>query len=173
MELKKIAIQTLLYIAKALKMETKDMMVLFNEGMQSMRINYYPPCPQPEQVIGLTQHSDADGITFLLELNEVEGLQIKKDGIWIPIKPLPDAFIIVTNGQYKSIEHRAVVNSKKERLSIATFLNPKLDCEIGPAPSLITSETPPKYTRVTVVDFFKNLFSTELKRKSNLVQYYI
>jgi len=87
--------KTLVYIAKALKMETKDVTELFEEaGMQSMRMNYYPPCPQPEQVIGLTPHSDAVGITFLLELNEVHGLQIRKDGIWIPVVPLPDAFIV-------------------------------------------------------------------------------
>ena len=93
-ELKNTAIKTLLYIAKALKMESKDMKVLFEEGMQAMRMNYYPPCPQPEQVIGLTPHSDAVGITFLLQLNEVSGLQIRKDEIWIPIKPLPNAFIV-------------------------------------------------------------------------------
>ncbi|KAJ0604107.1 putative codeine 3-O-demethylase [Helianthus annuus] len=179
-EIMNTAKKTLLYIAKALKMETKDLMVLFEEGMQSMRMNYYPPCPQPEQVIGLTPHSDAVGITFLLELNEVHGLQIRKDGIWIPIIPLPNSFIvnigeileIVTNGQYKSVEHRATVNSERERLSIATFINPK-DGEIGPAPSIVTPETPPKFTRVTTSDFFKNLFSKELKRKSNLEQYYI
>lgn len=70
------------------------MIVLFEEGMQSMRMNYYPPCPQPDQVIGLTPHSDAVGITFLLELNGVEGLQIRKDDIWIPVKPLPNAFVV-------------------------------------------------------------------------------
>ncbi|PWA37288.1 oxoglutarate/iron-dependent dioxygenase [Artemisia annua] len=180
-ELKNTAIKTLLYIAKALKMESKDMIVLFEEGMQGMRMNYYPPCPQPEQVIGLTPHSDAVGITFLLQLNEVPGLQIRKDEIWIPIKPLPNAFIvnigeileIVTNGQYKSVEHRAIVNSEKERLSIATFLSPKLDGDLGPAPSLITPKTPPKFTRVAVADFFKNLFSRELNRKTNLEQYYV
>lgn len=75
-------------------MDTKDMIVLFEEGMQSMRMNYYPPCPQPDQVIGLTPHSDAVGITFLLELNGVEGLQIRKDDIWIPVKPLPNAFVV-------------------------------------------------------------------------------
>ncbi|KAI3686870.1 hypothetical protein L1987_80559 [Smallanthus sonchifolius] len=180
-ELKNIAIKTLYYIANALKMDTKDLMVLFEEAMQSMRMNYYPPCPQPEHAIGLTPHSDAVGITFLLELNEVQGLQIRKDGIWIPVVPLPNAFIvnigeileIVTNGRYKSIEHRAIVNSERERLSIATFLTPNLDGELGPAPSLITPETPPKFTRVTVADYLKNLFSRELKRKTNLEQYYI
>ncbi|KAK1439366.1 hypothetical protein QVD17_05183 [Tagetes erecta] len=181
-ELKNTALKTLVYIAKALKMESKEMTELFEEaGMQSMRMNYYPPCPQPEQVIGLTPHSDAVGITFLLELNQVHGLQIRKDDTWIPIIPLPNAFIvnigeiieIVTNGEYKSIEHRATINSEKERLSIATFLSPNLDGELGPAPSLLAPETPPKFTRVKVAEFFKNLFSRELKRKTNLEQYYI
>ena len=34
---------------------------------------------------------------------------------------------IVTNGAYRSIEHRATVNSIKERLSVATFYSPKLN----------------------------------------------
>ncbi|XP_071703406.1 oxoglutarate-dependent flavonoid 7-O-demethylase 1-like [Rutidosis leptorrhynchoides] len=180
-ELKNVALKTLLYIAKALNIDAKDITVLFDEGMQAFRMNYCPPCPQPEQVIGLAPHADAVGITFFLELNEVEGLQIKKDDIWIPVRPLPDAFIvnigdiieIVTNGQYKSVEHRAVVNSEKERLSIATFLSPNLEGDLGPAPSLITPETPAKLKRVATVDFFKNLFSKDLKRKTNVEQYYV
>ena len=59
-----------------------------------MRMNYYPPCPQLEKVIGLTPHSDAVGLTILLQLNEVEGLQIRKDGRSVPVKPLTNAFII-------------------------------------------------------------------------------
>ncbi|MFS7924790.1 putative codeine 3-O-demethylase [Helianthus anomalus] len=180
-EVMNAAKKTLLYIAKALNMETTDLMALFEEGMQSMRMNYYPPCPQPEQVIGLAPHSDAVGVTFLLELNEVHGLEIRKDGAWIPITPLHNAFIvnigeileIVTNGQYKSIEHRATVNAEGERLSIATFINPNINGEIGPAPSLATAETPPNFARVATLDFFQNLFSKELKGKSNLEQYRI
>jgi len=57
-------------------------------------MNYYPPFPEPEKVIGLTNHSDASALTILLQLNQVEGLQIRKDGMWIPVKPLPDAFVI-------------------------------------------------------------------------------
>ncbi|KAL8200188.1 hypothetical protein R6Q57_011527 [Mikania cordata] len=180
-ELKNAALKTLLCIAKALKMETEDMRILFDQGMQGMRMNYYPHCPQPEQVIGLSPHSDSAGITFLLQLNEVEGLQVRKDDKWIPVKPLTNAFVVnigdilemVTNGQYKSIEHRATVNAHKERLSIATFLSPNLDGGIGPASSLITPQTPPKFRRVTIVDYFKNFFSNELKSKTNLEKYYI
>ena len=45
-------------------------------------------------MIGLNPHSDGIGLTILLQINETEGLQIKKDGIWVPVKPLPNAFIV-------------------------------------------------------------------------------
>jgi isopenicillin N synthase-like dioxygenase len=82
------------FMAKALRMEYNDMKNLFEDGWQSLRMNYYPPCPQPELAIGLNAHSDACGLTILLQLNEMEGLQIRKDGMWIPVKPLSNAFIV-------------------------------------------------------------------------------
>ncbi|KAG8385355.1 hypothetical protein BUALT_Bualt03G0034500 [Buddleja alternifolia] len=157
-EVKVLAIKMLNFMAKALHMKAEEMKTLFKEVSQSMRMNYYPPCPQPELVTGLYPHSDANALTILLQVNEIEGLQIKKDGFWIPVSPLPNAFVInigdileiVTNGAYRSIEHRATVNTKKERLSIATFHSPNLDCDIGPAPSLVAPETPAKFRRTTV-----------------------
>ena len=93
-ELKALAMKILDLIAKALRMEAMDMKELFEEGWQSIRMNYYPPCPQPELVIGLNPHSDAVGLTILLQVNEMEGLQISKNGMWIPVKPLPNAFVV-------------------------------------------------------------------------------
>ncbi|GMH30241.1 hypothetical protein Nepgr_032084 [Nepenthes gracilis] len=173
-ELRKLALKLLECMAKALKINENDMRVLFEEGMQEMRMNYYPPCPQPDMVVGLSPHSDASGLTILLQVNEIEGLQIKKDGNWIPIKALSNAFVvnigdileIVTNGIYRSIEHRAIVNSVNERMSIATFYSAKLDGEIGSAPSLITPQTPARFKRIAVIDFFKGFFSRELRGKS-------
>lgn len=93
MELKNLGITILGKMAQALKIEAEEVEELFGNGFQSMRMNYYPPCPQPDKVIGLTPHSDAVGLTILLQVNEVEGLQVKKDGKWVPVKPLPNAFI--------------------------------------------------------------------------------
>ncbi|CAA7051383.1 unnamed protein product [Microthlaspi erraticum] len=84
-----------------------------------------------------------DELRQRLRVNEVEGLQIKKDGKWVSVKPLPNAFIvnvgdvleIVTNGTYRSIEHRGVVNSEKERLSVALFHIAGVGKEIGPLKS--------------------------------------
>ncbi|KAL5577093.1 hypothetical protein UlMin_018792 [Ulmus minor] len=177
LEVENIVKKLLYQMAKVLRMEPNDMKELFDEGgWQNMRMNYYPPCPQPDLVIGLNSHSDADALTILLQINEMEGLQIRKDGMWIPVKPLPNAFIvnvgdileILTNGIYRSIEHRAKVNGEKYRLSLATFLSPKLDREIGPAPSLVTPEKPALFRRIRVADYYKGYLSRELDRKSYL-----
>ncbi|TXG47775.1 hypothetical protein EZV62_027069 [Acer yangbiense] len=175
-ELKILSMKILKLMAKGLRIEENEMAVLVEEEWQSMRMNYYPPCPQPELVVGLCPHSDGSGITILLQVSEVEGLQIRKDGMWISVKPLPNAFIInvgdsleiLSNGTYRSVEHRATVNSLKERLSVATFCSPRLDGEIGPAPSLITPETPAMFRRIRVEEFYKGRFSRKLDRKSYL-----
>jgi len=82
------------YMTKALKVKPNELLDLFEDIDQSIRMNYYPPCPQPEQVIGLNPHSDGVALTILLEVNEIQGLQIKKDGVWIPINPLSNAFVV-------------------------------------------------------------------------------
>lgn len=85
---------------------------------------------------------DSDLLTRVLQVNEVQGLQIRGrgDGRWVPVKPaegalvvnVGDIFEIFTNGRYSSIEHRAVINMEKERLSVAAFHSPSVHATIGP-----------------------------------------
>ena len=91
-------------MADALKIDKGEIEEMFMDGMQSVRMNYYPPCPQPEQVMGFTPHSDVTGITILLEINGVAGFQIKKDGFWFPVNFLPDAFCCEGHIPTKSIQ---------------------------------------------------------------------
>lgn len=92
--LKKLAMLILCHLAKALNMDVKEMDSFFGEGVQSVRMNYYPPCPEPEKAMGFTPHSDADALTILFQLNETEGLQVRKDGRWVPVKPVPCGFVV-------------------------------------------------------------------------------
>ncbi|KAJ0082313.1 hypothetical protein Patl1_10276 [Pistacia atlantica] len=173
LELKDLAIIILNQMGKALRMEDDYMEELFEEARQGIRLNYYPPCPQPELAVGINAHSDGGGLTILFQLNEMDGLQIRKNEMWVPVKPLPSAFIInignvleiVTNGTYPSIEHRATVNSMKERISIATFYSPNANRDMGPAPSLITPENPVLFKRISVADYYKGFLSHELQGK--------
>ncbi|XP_026429837.1 codeine O-demethylase-like [Papaver somniferum] len=160
-EMNKLAMILFNMMEKALQVvETNKVITgLFEDGLQSMRMNYYPPCPRPELVIGLTPHSDFGGLTILLQVNEVEGLQIRKTERWISI---------LTNGIYRSVEHRAIINSAKKRLSIATFHDPKLESEIGPISSLITPQTPALFTRIGFQELEKKMRSSKLDGKSFL-----
>lgn len=93
-ELKQLAMKMFNCIAKDLKIDKEHLIELFGHGRQTMRISHYPPCPQSDKVIGLRPHSDVSGLTILLQLNPVEGLEIRKDGRWLSVVPLPDAFIV-------------------------------------------------------------------------------
>jgi len=75
---------------------------------------------------------------------------------------------ILTNGIYRSIEHRGTVNSKKERISIATFHRLQMSRVIGPTPSLVTAERPALFKTIRVADYINRYLSRQLDGKSNL-----
>ncbi|KAK1415495.1 hypothetical protein QVD17_31277 [Tagetes erecta] len=126
-----------------------------------LRVNFYPKCPQPDLTLGLSSHSDPGGVTFLLPDEHVSGLQVRKANEWITVKPARHAIIvnigdqveILTNGIYKSVEHRVVVNPDKERVSLAYFFNPKSDVLIKPATQLVTSTKPALYQPMTFDEY--------------------
>ncbi|KAI3721045.1 hypothetical protein L2E82_32048 [Cichorium intybus] len=126
-----------------------------------LRVNFYPKCPQPDLTLGLSSHSDPGGITFLLPDENVSGLQVRRGGEWVTVKPAPHAIIanigdqiqVLSNAIYKSVEHRVIVNPDKERVSLAYFYNPKSDLLIHPAPELVTPDTPALYPSMTFDEY--------------------
>lgn len=63
-----------------------------------MKINMYPPCPQPELVLGVEPHTDMSAITILMP-NDVPGLQVWKDGNWAAVNYLPKALFVHVGDQ--------------------------------------------------------------------------
>lgn len=61
---------------------------------QGIRMNYYPACSRPELVLGVGPHSDASSITFLLQDDDITGLQIRHEEGWVPVKPIPNAIVV-------------------------------------------------------------------------------
>ncbi|KAK6286924.1 hypothetical protein POUND7_013103 [Theobroma cacao] len=47
---------------------------------------------------------------------------------------------VITNGKYKSVEHRVIAQTDGARMSIASFYNPGSDAVIYPAPALLEKE---------------------------------
>lgn len=126
-----------------------------------LRVNFYPKCPQPDLTLGLSAHSDPGGMTFLLPDKDVPGLQIRRHDAWLTVKPAPHAFVVnigdqiqvLSNAIYKSVEHRAIVNSMQDRVSLAYFYNPKGDLLIQPAKELVTSDKPAMYPAMTFDEY--------------------
>ncbi|CAN6172588.1 unnamed protein product [Urochloa humidicola] len=148
-------------------------------GIQSVRMNYYPPCAEADKVVGFSPHSDADLLTLLLQVNEVQGLQIKRgDGTWVPVRPLEGAFVvnvgdilqIFTNGRYRSIEHRVAVDAERERLSVAAFHSPSVHATVGPLRELVAEQEGEValYKTVDHESFMRLFFSAKLEGKSFL-----
>jgi isopenicillin N synthase-like dioxygenase len=92
-ELMKIVGSVVHFIAKTLNIDLKLMDDKYVS--QVLRMNYYPPCmTMAEKVLGFSPHSDASFLTLLLEINSVEGLQIKRHNAWITVKPNPKALLV-------------------------------------------------------------------------------
>ncbi|KHN33717.1 Codeine O-demethylase [Glycine soja] len=121
-----------------------------------LRFNYYPPCPMPDHVLGVKPHADGSTITFLLQDKEVEGLQVLKDDQWFKVPIIPDALVInvgdqieiMSNGIFRSPIHRAVINSEKERLTVAMFCLTDSEKEIKPVEKLVNESRPTLYRPV-------------------------
>ncbi|KAK4849930.1 hypothetical protein QYF36_002170 [Acer negundo] len=102
-----------------------------------VRMNRYPPCPSSSEVYGLLPHTDSNFLTILYQ-DQVGGLQLMKDGKWHNVKPNPEVLIVnigdlfqaVSNGVYKSIEHRVVAHPEVERFSMAYFYCPSHEAVI-------------------------------------------
>ncbi|KAK1307249.1 Protein SRG1 [Acorus calamus] len=175
-ELMKVTNSLLGAMAKNLGVDPDVLIDKFKDEMQSMRMNYYPPCPQPDKALGLSPHSDASGLTILLQINEVQGLQIMKDGNWVPVTPLPDSFVvnvgdvieILSNGKYKSINHRSTVDLEKERLSIASFQSPSRGADIGPLPELVRDGVEVYYNSMNYGQFLNLYTSGKLDGKGHM-----
>ena len=117
--------------------ETKESLLM---GSKRINLNYYPICPNPELTVGVGRHSDVSTLTILLQ-DDIGGLYVQgNNDSWVHVPPISgslvinvsDALQIMSNGRYKSIEHRVVANGGKNRISIPIFVNLRPCDMIGP-----------------------------------------
>ncbi|KAJ7980247.1 2-oxoglutarate (2OG) and Fe(II)-dependent oxygenase superfamily protein [Quillaja saponaria] len=176
-EVRKLCQNLLEYIAISLGLKGDVFENLFGVAVQAIRMNYYPPCSRPDLVLGMSPHSDGSALTVLQQgKGSSVGLQIFKDKKWVPVQPIHNALVInigdsievLTNGKYKSVEHRAVTHNEKDRLSIVTFYAPSYDVEIGPMRELVDENNPCKYRRFNHGEYSKHYVTNKLQGKKTL-----
>lgn len=178
-ELKKLAVKVMEVMDENLGLPKGFIRQAFNGGEAGddnaffgTKVSHYPPCPQPEMVNGLRAHTDAGGVILLFQDDQVNGLQILKDGQWIDVQPIKNSIVINTgdqievlsNGKYKSVWHRVLALPTGNRRSIASFYNPSYKATIAPAQQLV--ETPHKELKHDYPKFvFGDYMSVYAKQK--------
>ncbi|KAM7478368.1 hypothetical protein LguiA_026581 [Lonicera macranthoides] len=149
-----------------------------DSGLQMFAVNQYPPCPNPEVAMGIPPHTDHGLLTLLMQ-NGVEGLQVEHNGKWVIVNEIPNSFIvnvsdqleIFSNGKYKSVMHRAIVNDKIRRLSIAMPHGPSLDTTVSPYSNLVKCTTHlPAYIPMKYKEYMEQMVIQALKGKPILEQ---
>ncbi|KAL9266850.1 DOWNY MILDEW RESISTANCE 6-like protein [Drosera capensis] len=101
-------------LSRGIGLEDEYLKRLGNNPTYKAQANYYPPCPDPEKTLGLAVHTDILLLTLVLP-SQVEGLQVIKDGKWMLVHAVPNAFCyrhprptrvvwmsVLSNGRYRA-----------------------------------------------------------------------
>ncbi|XP_020219231.1 protein SRG1 [Cajanus cajan] len=169
-DIREVTISLVKFITMSLGLQDTQISESFREGLYEIRMNCYPPCPEPERVLGIVPHADNSGITLLLDCADFPGLQFLKDKKWVNVEPIEGAIVanigqiieVMSNGIYKAPEHRAVVNKLKGRFSIVTFCYPSPHMAIGPSDKLIGEGNAAIFKKLTHAEYFSKFFNRDL-----------
>ncbi|KAK7837983.1 scopoletin 8-hydroxylase [Quercus suber] len=193
-ECKEVALE---FLNKSIKMVRKLVEILIGKlgvavedsridaltGFKMVNMNFYPACPNPDLTVGVGRHSDMGTLTVLLQ-DGIGGLYVKveedidagKKGDWIEIPPIPGALVInvgdtlqvVSNGRYKSAEHRVRTTSTQSRVSIPIFTTPKPTEKIGPLPQVVETDGVARYREFAFQEYMNNFFGNAHDGKKSL-----
>lgn len=173
-EVEKLAYKLLELISLSLGLAGDKFHECFKNQLSLVRLNHYPPCPSPDLALGVGRHKDSSALTVLAQ-DDIGGLQVRRKtvGDWIPVKPTPGAFIINvgdivqvwSNDKYESVEHRVVVNTKKERFSIPFFFFPGHHVIVKPAEELVNEKNPARYKPYNVGKFYANRNRSDFNKR--------
>ncbi|KAG0468815.1 hypothetical protein HPP92_018143 [Vanilla planifolia] len=172
-EMEKLAFKMLELISLSLGLHAKRLIEFFRENSSFLRLNYYPPCPNPDLALGVGPHKDPGPLTILSQ-DDVGGLDVrrKRDGEWVRVKPIPNAYVINlgdmtqvwSNDAYESVEHRVSVNCTRGRLSIPFFLTPAHHVNLRPLEELLSEGNPARYEEYNWGRFMKERNSSNFKK---------
>uniref|UniRef100_A0A0E0D2K9 Fe2OG dioxygenase domain-containing protein n=1 Tax=Oryza meridionalis TaxID=40149 RepID=A0A0E0D2K9_9ORYZ len=148
-EMTSLTMRTVGFMAADLGVEQEALVRAFRGRRQNMSLHHYPPCRHPDKVIGITPHTDGLGLTVLLQVDDTPGLQIKKDGTQV-----------LTNGAYRSVEHRVLIHARKSRTTVVMFHDAHIDGMVQPIQEVLKHNgAEARYRSIEKLEYMKGHFS--------------
>ncbi|VAH03313.1 gibberellin 2-beta-dioxygenase 3-like [Triticum dicoccoides] len=182
---RRMTCQALELMAEGLGMDDRDAftrLVLHKESDSMLRVNHYPPRPELKllqqqqqhggggRVTGFGEHTDPQ-IISVLRSNATSGLEIAlRDGAWVSVPPdqtsffvnVGDALQVLTNGRFRSVRHRVMVNSVRPRVSVIFFGGPSPRETLAPLPQLVGEGGRSRYREFTWREYKASAYRTKL-----------
>ncbi|KAL2489705.1 2-oxoglutarate (2OG) and Fe(II)-dependent oxygenase superfamily protein [Forsythia ovata] len=169
-EVRKLGIELFGAIMESLNLSPTYLKQNFEQGVQIIGINSYPPCSGSSIKTGTAAHTDHSIITILLQSSPGLHIMDRSDGAWKSdlktkgsLKVLVgDHLEVISNGLYKSVLHRAISSSNNcTRLSIADFHSLGMDDIVEPATELVDEDHPKRYRGSSLRDYLEHLSSKD------------
>ncbi|XP_048553351.1 2-oxoglutarate-dependent dioxygenase 11-like [Triticum urartu] len=147
LEMSRLTSRLLGFMASDLGVEREALAGAFRGKRQSVALHHYPPCRHPDKVLGITPHNDAPG------------LQVRRGGTWFPPDPLAGARVVnvgdilqgLTNGRYRSAEHRVLADAGRGRATVVVFQDTCVAGTVRPLPGLGEA----RYRAIEYVEYLK------------------
>lgn len=160
-KIQRVSMQLMDAILQGLGLRPLYMQEKLEKGVQFLALNNYPQLSHRGDKIGLASHSDYGFLTILLQSSP--GLEVMPHGddAWkaVPVIPgalhvhIGDHLEVLSNGQLKSLVHRAVLNPDEARISIASIHGLAKDEKVCCAEELVDKENPEMYRESSFQDF--------------------
>eukprot|EP01064_Diplonema_japonicum_P006802 TRINITY_DN1462_c7_g1_i2.p1 TRINITY_DN1462_c7_g1~~TRINITY_DN1462_c7_g1_i2.p1 ORF type:complete len:346 (+),score=86.39 TRINITY_DN1462_c7_g1_i2:55-1092(+) len=159
--LEDLAMRMLPKYAEALKMEPSYFNKSFESPLVRLRLAYYPPVEQYEELqYGVGPHVDTTFFTILAQREPGLVVNNEKENTWRRVAAKPGTFVIntgeilrnLTNDTWLSTRHYALNAGSTPRYSIPFFFCPTSDYPCEVIPSTITPERPAKYPPTSYLD---------------------
>ncbi|KAI4324723.1 hypothetical protein MLD38_030182 [Melastoma candidum] len=145
-----------------------------------LRVMKYEGPNTSDTKLGLVSHTDKNIVSILYQ-NEVEGLEVKtKDGDWIPFKPTPESFVVMTgdslhawtNGRLHSPQHRVVMSGNDARYSVGLFSIPKAGYIIKAPNEMVDNDHPLLFKPFDLIEFLGFCYTEAGKRSESPLKAY-
>ena len=138
--------------AIATQMPENHFAPLIKKHFSIMSAHHYPALTEPPLPGQLRTgaHTDYGAMTILAMTGAKGGLQVQRDGDWVPVRPPKGALVVNlgdmmqrwTNDKWVSTMHRVVTpenlnDAMSRRMSIGYFMHPDYDAQIECLPSCV------------------------------------